>query len=440
MSTRVRRVTHQAVLFFDGGRLVKEMLYTEFEAVLDQVVGLVDFAGREIRACFMRVSQHQQILGTLFFLVDFDERGFVNRSWNLPLQHLLDKAGRGPDLGAGRILLGCRSQCPVAWHQRQLWDPQLDGEDSTFVLLMAAVRRNRLGLPMVDPAEPEPLPSAPDGDPAALTRQLEALEAQHALQLATLRSESQQQTEQLHQHYRIQLSDAAAALESTKLLFRDEKHRNRLLQERLAQQVAEVREGRQQAELAAARVGAESAEIGRLREQFTLELKLKVEQATANLHEMLDMRDVELFYREEQLGSLRQEVSRLRQERDRLIQRGSARLLELLTESAVTLVVYSPGGEAITLVADALADYLDDPVGWLAACCGMSLEDFRIWQRHCEEPLCEAVSTGGTACRQPLEKVIQPERFFAGRSNRCTDHLANAVTGLATPETATGSV
>ncbi|HSB96576.1 MAG TPA: hypothetical protein VLC91_09015, partial [Spongiibacteraceae bacterium] len=141
MSTREQGVMHQAVVFFDGDQLVKEMLQVEFEAVLDQVVGLPEFAEREIYACFLRINQRLQIVGAVFFLADFDARGYVDRSWNVPLQHLLDNAGRGPDLGGGRIRLACRSQCSVPWHARQLWDPVLEGENNSLRQMQQAVKR-----------------------------------------------------------------------------------------------------------------------------------------------------------------------------------------------------------------------------------------------------------------------------------------------------------
>ena len=146
MGKREQGVTYQGVLFFDADKLVKEMLYVEFEALLDQVVGQPDFAGQEARACFVHINARLQIVGAVFFLVDFDQRGYVNRSWNVPLQHLLDTAGRGPDLGAGRIRLSCRSQCSIPWHARQLWDPLLEGEEGAFGQMQAAIARNRLGL------------------------------------------------------------------------------------------------------------------------------------------------------------------------------------------------------------------------------------------------------------------------------------------------------
>ncbi len=139
MSTREMGMVHHAVVFFDANAVVKEMLQVEFEAVLDQVVGLSEFAGREINACFLRINQRLQIVGAVFFLVDFDARGYVNRSWNVPIEHLIENAGRGPDLGGGRIRLACRSQCSVPWHARQLWDPVLEGDGSSLQQMVQAI-------------------------------------------------------------------------------------------------------------------------------------------------------------------------------------------------------------------------------------------------------------------------------------------------------------
>lgn len=410
-------------MFFESGVLAKEMLFAEFEAVLDQVVGLQDFADKELQACFLRINQRQQILGAVFFLVDFDSRGFVNRSWNLPLQHLLDKAERGPDLGGGRIRLACRSRCPVAWHQRQLWDPVLEGADATLPQLQRAVLRNRLGLPVVPPERDEP-EAAPVTRHELRSRELSVLQARCDLQLATLRSEHQQEQQALHQHYQIQLGQLRAALESAKRLFREEKHRSRQLAARLQAQADEVRRAREQAETALqARQGAESEQLAELRRHFETELQVRLERATAELHETLDMRDVELFYRDEQLGALREEVSRLRQERESLISRNAAHLLELLAEREVSLVIYPPQGGAFTVPPSELAHYLEAPDSWLAEQHGVSQEHYTLWCRHIAAPLCLG-ETGGDRCGEPVPKVDDPVRFLPGHSDRCARHRA----------------
>ena len=458
MNGREQGVIYQAVMFFDADILVKEMLQVEFEAVLDQVVGLPEFAGREIRACFLRINSRLQVVGAVFFLVDFDLRGYVNRSWNVPLLHLVDNAGRGPDLGAGRIRLACRSQCSVPWHARQLWDPILDGEAGSFRQMQQALRRNRLGLPEEEPAaiaapllnvgamadEPSPREAS---EPAVVDRRrverigrrlqreyrsrLSALEEEQRLQMATLRSAAQEQLEQANQHHQIQLGRLQATLDSTRQLFIEEKRRSQQLKERLAAQVAEFQQVRREVQHEIAQEqGLERAKLQQLQQQFDAELKARVEQARAELKEMLDMREVELFYREEQLGNLREEVSRLRQERERLLSHSGDHLLQRLVENGVTFVAYQPGLEALNIAAADMARYLDSPSDYIAEKCFVTPELYRQWLEHYHLPVCMAPLEHGSVCGQPLVKIERPGLFLAGDSDRCAVHRATAASML----------
>ena len=137
----------EAVIFFsDDNEPPREMLYSEFEAILDAVVGLSEFAEQTKRAAFIRIDGRLCITAAVFFTLPFDSDGVPDHSWNIPLQQLADSAGSGPDLGAGPIRLTCRSQCSVAWHQKQLWDPQLDGDAQEFNQLIRIANDNRLGI------------------------------------------------------------------------------------------------------------------------------------------------------------------------------------------------------------------------------------------------------------------------------------------------------
>jgi hypothetical protein len=456
MTNRNRGVTHQGVLFFEGNTLAKEMLHVEFEAVLDQVVGLPEFAGQEVRAVFVQINQRLQIVGAVFFLVEFDQRGYVNRSWNVPLLHLLDNAGRGPDLGAGRIRLACRSQCPIPWHARQLWDPEVEGDAAAFAQMQAAVQRNRLGLPVE--AEPPTLElptltEATDGrrprkrrttaatPPASvdqITRQLEqkhvdtvaALEERHRLQLATLKSGMLEQVEQLRQRQQARESHAKEALDEARKALTQEKRKVTRLREQLERQAAEFRVAREQAqrELAAAR-GSEdvrSAELAaRLQQQFELEVAARVEQARVELKEMLDMREVELFYREEQLGNLREEIARLRQEREGLLGQSSDRLLSRLVEGGVAFVAYHPGVEAMTIPAADIPRYLDSPPAYVAEKCFVSPDQYQQWLSHYDLPVCAAETGEGAVCGEPLPKIERPADFIPGESDCCLAHRSH---------------
>lgn len=404
-------VLHEAVVFLDGGRVTKEMLYMEFGAVLDQVVGVPDFAEREIRAVYLRINSRLLITGCVFFLIEFDAQGYVDRQWNLPLAHLLETAGRGPDLGAGRIRLACRSQCSINWHQGQLWDPQLDGEQNSFRLLMRAVRSNRLGIPVDD-----------DEDSEVTVPVLET-ESDQRLRLATLKSEYQEQVDQLHRRYRAQTARLEEALQSAKQSWKEERRRVREFEQRLDTQNRRMQELREQwqHELSAAR-GDDQRRSTALRKGFELELKSRVERATAELREQLDTREVELFYREEQLGTLREEVTRLRRERETMIQHSGDRVLRRLAENGVAFIAHQPGVEQMNIPLADIPRYLEAPLEYTAAQCYVTPEQYQGWLTHFELPVCTAVTDDGAICGEPVAKVERPNQFMPMVSDRCKRH------------------
>jgi len=161
-------------------------------------------------------------------------------------------------------------------------------------------------------------------------------------------------------------------------------------------------------------------------------LKARVEQARAELREMLDMREVELFYREEQLGNLREEVSRLRQERERLLGQSGDHLLQRLVENGVTFVAYQPGVEALSITAADMPRYLDSPQDFVAEHCFVTPEHYRQWLGHYELPVCLAPLEDGSLCGCPLTKIERPGQFLAGDSDRCRAHRATAPEAAAT--------
>src|SRR5690606_29448397 len=54
---------------------------------------------------------------------------------------------------------------------------------------------------------------------------------------------------------------------------------------------------------------SESGQLQALQENFAIELDARVRTATAELQEMLDMREVELFYRHQQETNLKEEIA-----------------------------------------------------------------------------------------------------------------------------------
>ena len=140
----------EAVMFFADGGIRKAMFFAEFEALLDGVVGLSEFADQQVNAAYLLINPRLMVRSAVFFIIDFDEQGKADTGWNMPLRHMADCAGRGPDMGAGPIRLACRSQCPVSWHQMHMWDPNLAPGNNDLVILREAVKDNRLGILVED--------------------------------------------------------------------------------------------------------------------------------------------------------------------------------------------------------------------------------------------------------------------------------------------------
>ncbi|MBP8172203.1 MAG: chromosome partitioning protein ParA, partial [Pseudomonas sp.] len=150
MSMQKKPQMVEAVMFFNERGVCKEMLYAEFEALLDGVVNMPEYADQQMRVAYLLINPRLLVRAVVFFYLDFDERGGADKGWNIPLRHLADNAGRGPDLGAGPIRLACRSQCPVSWHQMHLWDPSLAPGHNDLAVLRDAAKRNNMGLLVED--------------------------------------------------------------------------------------------------------------------------------------------------------------------------------------------------------------------------------------------------------------------------------------------------
>lgn len=169
----------ELVFFWEGESIDKSMMFSDFEATLDGYVGLLAYANEEKRAAYVQLDDALRVSGVVLFTIGFDESGFAERSWNLPLRHMVEIAGRGPDLGGGPIRLVCRSQCSISWHAPKLWDPQMGSAQNTFAQIQqeserAAARfslrpQRPAAAPSVPTATYAPAPAAPEMDIPVLT-------------------------------------------------------------------------------------------------------------------------------------------------------------------------------------------------------------------------------------------------------------------------------
>ncbi|EAR10272.1 ATPase involved in DNA repair [Reinekea sp. MED297] len=251
----------EAICFFGRKSIVKQMRYSEFEAVLDGVVGVTELANKEVQAAYVKITSGLKIHSVVTFNIEFNANGFADEDWNIPLRHLADNAGPGPDLGAGPIRLACRSQCSVSWYQRELWEPN-QRDINHFQLLKEAVAGNKLGLikdeddfaqepPVIHAAEAEvPLMSetveVPTldvpvvGNDDEVRQKLEAQAAEFQKKVDLLISRQKQTLQGLEEKYRDEIDQVKRAMRNEAQSYRhraqeleQQSNQNRVLLEKL---------------------------------------------------------------------------------------------------------------------------------------------------------------------------------------------------------------
>jgi hypothetical protein len=439
----------EAVFLFQEEQISRELLYPEFEAILDGFIPVPDFANTSAKAAYVQVDHSLCVTGVVFFLLGFDAKGMVDRRWNVPLRQLIETAGSGPDMGAGAIRLACYSQCSIAWHQKSLWDPLMQRGNNSFVAMRKAVKANRLGLIVKPVAAKEPKPTAPV---QAVRSAQEAEREQVALE------------QKLHDHYAQELRDKMAMLikeqrlriatimnqhqakyhavqheHQQRLLAYQQKHqqfeqqnkelaeRNRNLKDTLDVQATKIEGMREYfAHKLKAAQQDESSQVQVLQENFALELDAKIRAATAELREMLDMREVELFYRHQNESALKDEIVNIKRENQQLLKNSGDQLLGRLTKAGVNLVVFLPGLGEIAIALDDIGRYLEDPQAYAADKAGVSEVIYIAWLEHHKSPCCNAVDPRGNLCGRSIPMLETPIEFHPGESDRCAQHQAVA--------------
>jgi hypothetical protein len=440
----------EAVMFFsERGGVCKQMFFTEFEALLDGVVNMPEFADQQMRIAYVSINPRLMIKAAVFFYLDFDEKGAPDSGWNIPLQHLAERAGRGPDLGAGPIRLGCRSQCPVSWHQMHLWDPNLAPGQNDLVLLRDAVRRNNLGI-LVEEENAQAVVTerlqmasedkwhAPDSVPEEGAKAKDKLDQEHRLKTAQLIKQQRLRISSLSQQHeealaKLKLASAAenrqrqVQVQELQQTLRQQVELNASLKAQLAVQAASFQSSREEMTEQLRNLELHGRSEGDvLRAQFDGEMQAKIASAVVEYKEQIAIRDVELAYRKEQDTQSLQEITRLKRAYAELASQGGDQILERLAKLGVVFVVYHPGAGHLTIPLQDIAAYQDNPMAYAAAKCFVTEEQYRHWLLHYQQPSCETLLPSGERCAIPIDRVDTPSRFILDDSNCCARHKASS--------------
>jgi len=450
MAFAAQNETPEAVLFSDGHGIIKEMMYTEFEAVLDSYVGLEDFADQEVKAAYVQINKYLKVSRVVLFLISFDDDGLAARDWNVPLRSLAADASSGPDLGGGPIRLACRSHCTAKWHQEALWDPEMRPGRNDLVDIQEAITRNKLSLSYEEePVEEPPVlqaaavvsvqqATAPAVDSAKLEQEITArvekkfeqarrtklarLLKQQRLRIATLNTKRKDEVELLIRAHRLELQ----AHEQESDTVRQELEQMRVVNARLNQQIKDLTEDYQNSTTAlesklASLETDERYNADSIKRQYEYEMASKIDAATTELNERLEQRNVELYYKKESERRLKEQLEDVRQEKSELLKEDAEGFLTRVSKAGIVFVAFHPGAGHINISLDDIPVYLDNSTDYVAKKCYVSEEHYIAWLKHYDEPKCHYETEGGP-CGVRLEKVEMPAQFKPGESDCCPKH------------------
>ncbi len=457
----------EVIFFFEENHIVKEMYHSEFEAVLDGVVGMPEFSGKVIRSAYLNIDSGLNIVSCVLFKLSFDREGRPPQKWNLPLRNLADRAGNSPAIEGHHFRLSCRSQCSISWYAKELWDPELNNPElNSLILIMNAVRRNLLNMQGVY-RHPSSFPSMDQGgalDPYGLKhasgfsnydnellaqqqakRDKPVLQAVKEVQdkktewrkieheqrerLASVLTEQRQKMkkiidshqEEIHKikdEYERRLATSKNELHSITLKVNDYSGMVDNLNSELdllKRKYAQAKESSQ--------VDAKKA-VERITEEYEKITLTRIADASQEYLTRMSRLESELTYRKQTQSQLREELSLLRKEKLKWAHLSSNDIVHKLNESGVKFVIFHPGMGYVTLSLNKLESYMTNPIAFVSARCLVSEEHYRSWLSHYNDPTCCHFEgdKNRQVCGSPIRREDVPASFVLGESDCCIMH------------------
>ncbi len=393
----------EAIMFFDDENIIKEMLFTEFEAVLDGVVGIPEFSGKQYKAAYVTIWRNLSVHIVVLFELAFDKYGHVEKKWNLPLRYLGAQAISGPDLGQGKILLLMRNDCEEDEYHPFLWNAE-GNQIEILTAIRDSVKRNKLGL-YVESESSRYLGygqanQAPTADMAFSETQFNE---EYQLRLinnieSTLKFKYEHQIKELEKQHQ----NIVKQLES---------HITRLQNQidEFEQQIKKIDH-------------ANKEHLDIIVDKYQKKLEEKVSKARGELLEKIESKDLELRYGKEQLKELNEEFAQLQGKFEPSCKSAVHDNLTGMIASGVELIVTQTGIGSYSLKLEQVHDYIANPISFWAKQCGVSEECFLAWNHHFQNPVCQAGQNAGCPCNEEIKRVEQPIDFEAGQSDMCRKH------------------
>ena len=166
----------------------------------------------------------------------------------------------------------------------------------------------------------------------------------------------------------------------------------------------------------------EKKEIIALKQHFQQRIEEKESEEFAKLKEQLQVKEMELLYKEEIMHQLQEETCSLRSERIRLVGAGADNFLGKLETLGISFINYHPGVGHLSIPIDDMAEYMEDTDAYVAEKALLSKDKYLQWKRHYDHPSCDFESSAGQRCDARVDRLEVPGKYIHGETNRCALH------------------
>ena len=191
-----------------------------------------------------------------------------------------------------------------------------------------------------------------------LRLRIHTLETGQKEEMAQLRYAQQQKEEIL-----------SAQLEKVLMQFKTLKSQNAALREQNGSLKAQVESLNRSLEEHAGRNAEQGSEVERLAEQYKLSLEQRLEEERARLADEIHSREMDVLNRDDLVNQLRAEISELKRDQMKVAHSGGQKILDKLESLGLSFIAFHPGAGHVSVAADQIADYMDNPVAFAARKC-----------------------------------------------------------------------
>ncbi len=470
---------HEAVLFFGNSGISREMLYTEFESILDALIPMPDLASSTQFAAYLVINGSLNISSIVFFTLGFDEQGFADAKWNVPLRSLASKGVDGPDMGSGKVRIYMQG-IDDGKYKASLWDPAERGGTNDLIHLRNSIRANRLCLtkendesewmgdasmvmqqvqPAVKPKQAQAVAAAPvqavqaapvsepQGEASTLmvdnsdefSQAIKIIESQR-IRITALEN-TLQKSQTLMPEMQAAQEASEAEIASLKKQVADFEAKNAELQADLGEsstiskglkkQVDELTKKLEKSEKQAKdkidelknkSEQSSKSSMDKLEKELTKKLETREKELEKDFEAKIAAEQDEQKKKDQQLENFKKELTELRGDKFRLMKGGAEDFFKKVAEADINFMAFKPGAGHITIPLDDIGTYMNSPNEYVAKKCNMSLEEYETWLAHYNNPVCTAPLPGDKICGDKVTRTETPAKFQPKVSDRCKKH------------------